>query len=271
MGLDIGLPAPGDPLIAVKYTMVGNPCHYRPITLLTMRRRSIQDLYASSPITGALHLQGISPGLHSTTTRFPTLFNVRRAFPCITNLLWTSSVRMSSHNLARRSQDRTPAGHRNMMDKPSHGHGMMASFQLFHYDTYIRSPVHPSNNLATLNIRILRSRSRCSRMGIRHGPGKFDWVATSRFFNPRKLHNEFLDYFNSLVASAESKKHFDVHAIQDETLVLFGKRKELDDACYRHDEGSRSHWNRRKNGDWREEMIKLSDEERKELALWSAI
>ena len=137
----------------------------------------------------------------------------------------------------------------------------------------------------------------------------FDWVTTSRFFNPhqldeRKLHNEFLDYFNSLVASAESKKHFDVHAIQDEVLVLFGKRKDLDDAVrekYLLREAKKvfggslvKEWTGlvywadvktiidamgvrvlvgidEKNGDWREEMIKLSDEERKVLALWSAI
>jgi len=39
-GLDIGLPAPGDPLIAVKYIAVGKPFHYRLMTLLTTRRSS---------------------------------------------------------------------------------------------------------------------------------------------------------------------------------------------------------------------------------------
>jgi len=39
-GLDIGLPAPGDPLIAVKFTAVGKPLHLRLTTLLTTRRSS---------------------------------------------------------------------------------------------------------------------------------------------------------------------------------------------------------------------------------------
>ena len=114
------------------------------------------------------------------------------------------------------------------------------------------------------------------------------------------MHNEFLDYLDSLIASAESKKRFDVHAIQDEALALFGKRKELDDAVrekYLFREAKKvfggslvKEWTGLvywadvktvtdamrvrvlvgiddKDGDWREEMIKLSDEERKELAL----
>ena len=43
------------------------------------------------------------------------------------------------------------------------------------------------------------------------------------------MHNEFSDHLDSLVASPESKKHLDVHAIQGEAVVLFGK-KEFDDA-----------------------------------------
>ena len=61
-------PLPGDPLFTAKYTAVGKCC-------------------ASPPVTGALHLQDVSPSLRSTTTRFPTLFNTRHAFPCPTNLL----------------------------------------------------------------------------------------------------------------------------------------------------------------------------------------
>ena len=72
-----------------------------------------------------------------------------------------------------------------------------------------------------------------------------DWAATSRFFDPhwllpamkslkfkgeRVVHNEFLEHLDSLIASEESKKRLDVHAIQDEALALFGRRKEFDDA-----------------------------------------
>ena len=143
----------------------------------------------------------------------------------------------------------------------------------------------------------------------------FDWVATSRFFNPhrllpamkslkfkgeRKMHNEFLDYLGSLIASEGSKKPLDVHAIQDEALALFGKKKEFDDAVrekYLFREAKKvfsgslikewtglSYWGDvktvtdamrvrvldgvdDKDKDWREEMIKLSDGERKTLAL----
>lgn len=114
------------------------------------------------------------------------------------------------------------------------------------------------------------------------------------------MHNEFLDYLGSLIASAESKKHFDVHAIQDEALALFSKREELDGAVrekYLFREAKKvfsgslvkewtglTYWGDVKtvtdamrvrvlvgmddgNGDWREEIIKLNDEERKALAL----
>ena len=46
----------------------------------------------------------------------------------------------------------------------------------------------------------------------------------------RVVHNEFLEHLDSLIASEESKKRLDVHAIQDEALALFGRRKEFDDA-----------------------------------------
>lgn len=112
--------------------------------------------------------------------------------------------------------------------------------------------------------------------------------------------NEFSDYLGSLIASAESKKRFDVHAIQDEALALFGKREEFDSAVrekYLFREAKKVfsgnlvkewtglvHWADIKtvtdamrvrvlvgvddeNKDWREEMVKLSDEERMALAL----
>ena len=121
-----------------------------------------------------------------------------------------------------------------------------------------------------------------------------------KFKGERKMHNEFLEYLDSLIASAESKKRFDVHAIQDEALALFGKRKEFDDAVrekYLFREAKKvfsgslvkewtglTYWADVKtvtdamrvrvlvgiddrNGDWREEMVKLNDEERKALAL----
>ena len=114
------------------------------------------------------------------------------------------------------------------------------------------------------------------------------------------MYNEFLDYLRSLIASEGSNKSLDVHAIQDEALSLFGKRKEFDDAVrekylFREAKkvfgGSRvkewtglSYWKDIKavtdamrdrvldgtdapDRDWREEMIKLNDEERKALAL----
>jgi hypothetical protein len=121
-----------------------------------------------------------------------------------------------------------------------------------------------------------------------------------KFKGERKMHNEFLDYLGLLTASEEPAKRLDVHAIQDEALALFGKRKEFDDAVrekhlFREAKkvfsGSMvkewtglSYWGDVKtvtdamrirvldgiddgDRDWREEMIKLSDEERKALAL----
>jgi len=93
--------------------------------------------------------------------------------------------------------------------------------------------------------------------------------------------DEFLDYFGSLIASGEPKKHLDVQAIQDQALSLFGKREEFDDVvrgkylfreamtvfggnlvksgwvlciggcedCYRRDESPRRRWDRRQG--WR--------------------
>lgn len=114
------------------------------------------------------------------------------------------------------------------------------------------------------------------------------------------MYHEFLGYLGSLVASAESQSHLDVHTIQDEALSLFGKRKEFDDAVkekYLFREAKKvlsgslvqewtglSYWKEVKTvtdamrvrvldginptgADWREEMIKLNDEERKALAL----
>lgn len=114
------------------------------------------------------------------------------------------------------------------------------------------------------------------------------------------MYNEYLDYLRSLIASGEPRKHLDVHAIQDEALSLFGKRKEFDDAVrekYLSRESKKvfsgslvkewtglSYWKEVKavadamrdrvldgidtpDKDWREEMIKLSDEEKKALAL----
>ena len=192
----------------------------------------------------------------------------------------------------------------------------MPDFQLFHYDTYIPDP--PYIRLTTSHLEIFKFFSLARddhERGFTTAQEVFDWVTTSRFFNPhrllpavkglkfkgeRKMHNEFLDYLGSLIASAESKKRLDLHAIQDEALVLFGKRKEFDDAVrekYLFREAKKvfsgnlvkewtglGYWADVKtvtdamrvrvlvgindrNRDWREEMIKLSDEERKALAL----
>ena len=51
-----------------------------------------------------------------------------------------------------------------------------------------------------------------------------------KFKGERKVHNEFLDHPDSLIASAEWKKHLHLHAIQDKALTHFGKSKESDDA-----------------------------------------
>jgi len=121
-----------------------------------------------------------------------------------------------------------------------------------------------------------------------------------KFKGERKMYNEFLDYLRSLIASGESKALLDVPAIQDEALSLFGKRKEFDDAVrekHLFREAKRvfsgslvkewtglSYWKDVKtvtdamrdrvldgidapDRDWREEMIKLDDEDRKALAL----
>lgn len=121
-----------------------------------------------------------------------------------------------------------------------------------------------------------------------------------KFKGERKMFNEFLDYLRSLIASQGSRKRLDVHAIQDEALTLFGKRKEFDDAVkekYLFREAKKvfsgslvkewtglSFWKDVKtvtdamrdrvldgidtpDRDWREEMVKLNDEERKALAL----
>ena len=121
-----------------------------------------------------------------------------------------------------------------------------------------------------------------------------------KFKGERKMHQEFLDYLESLIASGEPKEHLDVHAIQDEALALFGKRREFDDAVrekYLFREAKKVfsgslvkewtgllYWGDVKtitdamrvrvldgiddeNRDWREEMIKLSDGERKALAV----
>jgi len=114
------------------------------------------------------------------------------------------------------------------------------------------------------------------------------------------MYNEFLDYLGSLVASDEPGTRLDVQAIQDQALSLFGKREEFDNAvrekylfCEAKKVFSGSlvkewtglvYWgdvkavtdamrvrvlggSDDKGRDWREEMIKLSDEERKALAL----
>ena len=121
-----------------------------------------------------------------------------------------------------------------------------------------------------------------------------------KFKGERKMYTEYLDYLGSLVASAEPRERLNAQVIQDEALSLFGKRKEFDDAVRQKYllrevkkvfSGSRvkewtgiSYWKDVKtvtdamrvrvlNGtdttdkDWREEMIKLSDEEKRSLAL----
>ena len=188
--------------------------------------------------------------------------------------------------------------------------------QLSNYDTYI--PDAPYTRLTTSHLEIFKFFGLphdVHERGFTTAQEVFNWVAISRFFNPhrllpaikslkfkgeRKMLTEFLDYLESLIASAESKKRFDVHAIQDEALALFGKRQEFDNAVrekYLFREAKKvfggnlvkewtglAYWADVKvvtdamrvrvlvgidgeNGDWREEMIKLSDEERKALAL----
>lgn len=188
--------------------------------------------------------------------------------------------------------------------------------QLFHYDTYIPDPPYirlTGSHLETFQFFGLDREAH--ERGFSTAPEVFDWVASSRFFNPhrllpamkslkfkgeRKMHNEFLDYLGSLIASEEPKQRLDVHATQDEALALFGKRKELDDAVrekYLFREAKKvfsgsmvKEWAGLafwadvktvtdamrarvldgiddKDRDWREEMIKLNEEERKALAL----
>ena len=50
------------------------------------------------------------------------------------------------------------------------------------------------------------------------------------FTGDRGMHNEFLDYLGLLTASEEATRCLDIHAVQDEALAHFGKRKEFDDA-----------------------------------------
>lgn len=123
-----------------------------------------------------------------------------------------------------------------------------------------------------------------------------------RFKGERKMYQEFVDYLKSLIASAKPQKFLDVSAIQDEALSLFGKRKEFDDKVremYLQCEVNKvfdgnmvkewtgipqKHWRDLKaitdamrdrvldgvdaaDANWREQMIKLSVEERKALAL----
>jgi hypothetical protein len=188
--------------------------------------------------------------------------------------------------------------------------------QVSNYHTYIADP--PNIRLTGSQLEVFEffglSHDAHER-GFATAQEAFDWVTTSRFFNPhellpamktlkfngeRKMHNEFLDYLGSLTASEEPAKRLDVHAIQDEALAHFGKRKEFDDAVrekYLLREAKKvlsgsmvkewtglSYWVDVKtvtdamrvrvldgiddgDRDWREEMIKLSDEEKKAMAL----
>jgi len=111
--------------------------------------------------------------------------------------------------------------------------------QPFHYDTYIPDPPYIRLTISHLEISKFSSPAHDDHeRGFTMAQEASDWAATSRFFNPhrllptmkslkfkgeRKIHNKFLGYFDSLIASPESRKHLDVHAIQDEDLALFGK------------------------------------------------
>lgn len=121
-----------------------------------------------------------------------------------------------------------------------------------------------------------------------------------KFKGERKMYHEFLRHLECLIASTEPEKPLDVRAVQDEALSLFGKRKEFDDAvrgAYLFCEAKKvlsgslvKEWTgllswkdvktvtdamrvRVLDGidgtkvDWREEMVKLSEQERKALAL----
>jgi len=188
--------------------------------------------------------------------------------------------------------------------------------KLFRYRTYIPDP--PCTRLTTSHLETFEFFGldrEVHERGFTTAQEVFSWVATSRFFDPRrllpamkslgfkgkrKMYDEFLDYLESLVASAESENRFDIHAIQDEALALFGKREEFDRAVrekYLFREAKKVfsgtlvkewtglvYWGDVKivtdamragvligvddgSGDWREEMVKLSDEERKSMAL----
>ena len=188
--------------------------------------------------------------------------------------------------------------------------------QLFHYDTYIPDPPYVRlTNSQRETFEFFGLDRDAHERGFATAQEVFDWVASSRFFNPhrllpamkglkfkgeRKMHNEFLDYLGSLTASEGSKKRLDIHAIQDEALALFGRRKEFDDTVrekYLFREAKKvfsgslikewtglSFWGdvktvtdamrvrvldgiEGKDKDWREEMIRLSDGERRALAL----
>ena len=192
----------------------------------------------------------------------------------------------------------------------------LLDLQLFRYRTYIPDP--PYTRLTTSHLETFEFFGLdpdVHERGFTTAQEVFSWVATSRFFNPhrllpamtslgykgkRKMYDEFLDYLESLVASAESETRFDIHAIQDEALALFGKREEFDQAVReKHlfraakkvfsgnlvkEWTGLAYWADVKavtdamrvgvligvddgSGDWREEMIKLSDEERKSMAL----
>jgi hypothetical protein len=144
-----------------------------------------------------------------------------------------------------------------------------SDLQLFHYDTCIPGPPYIRLTISHLEIFGFFGLARdIHERGFSTTQEVFNWVATSRFFNPhrllpavrglkfkdgRKMHNEFLDYLDSLIASAESKKQLDVHAVQDEAPTSSGKKKGVDGSwvlggCedfYRRDEGSGSRWSRR--------------------------
>jgi hypothetical protein len=112
--------------------------------------------------------------------------------------------------------------------------------QLFHYDPCIPDPPYIRLTISHLEIFGFFGLARdVHERGFSTTQEVFDWVATSRFFNPhrllsamkrlkfkgeRKMHNEFLDYLDSLIGSAESKKQLNVHAIRDEALASFGKK-----------------------------------------------
>ena len=105
----------------------------------------------------------------------------------------------------------------------------MLDLQLFHYDTYIPDP--PYIRLTTLHLEIFGFFSPARddhERGFTTAQEVSDWAATSLFFDPhrllpavkslkfkgeRKMHNKFLDHLDSLIASAESKKHLDAHVI----------------------------------------------------------